>query len=75
MRDGVVNSVVKVIAPGWLEFQGYAVFHSPDISPAGGYSHPNPLPPGEGEGYRHVLLQGRVRKALGRLNPALPEGS
>ncbi len=60
------ESVVEDAALGWLESLGYSVLHGPDIAagePAAERSDPN---------YRDVVLQGRLRKALTRLNPDLP---
>src|SRR5512141_1972114 len=60
------ESVVEAAALGWLEALGYAVLHGPDIAagePAAERSDPN---------YREVMLQGRLRQALIRLNPDLP---
>jgi type I restriction enzyme R subunit len=60
------ESVVEDAALGWLEALGSAVLHGPDIAagePAAERSDPN---------YRDVLLEGRLRQALVRLNPDLP---
>ncbi len=60
------ESVVEDAALGWLEALGYAVLHGPDIAagePGAERSDPN---------YRDVLLEGRLRQALNRLNPNLP---
>src|SRR3990170_1631759 len=60
------ESVVEDAALAWLEALGYAVLHGPDIA-AGELgaerSDPN---------YRDVMLEGRLRQALARLNPELP---
>ncbi|MFY9268618.1 MAG: type I restriction endonuclease subunit R [Candidatus Manganitrophaceae bacterium] len=60
------ESVVEDAALAWLESLGYAVLHGPDIAvgePAAERSDPN---------YRDVVLEGRLRRALARLNRDLP---
>jgi len=60
------ESVVEDAALAWLEALGYAVLHGPDIAvgmPRAERSDPN---------YRDVVLEGRLRQALVRLNPDLP---
>ena len=60
------ESVVEDAALAWLESLGYAVLHGPDIAagePAAERSDPN---------YRDMVLEGRLRQALVRLNPNLP---
>ena len=60
------ESVVEDATLGWLESLGYSVLHGPDIAvgePAAERSDPN---------YRDVVLEGRLRQALVRLNPDLP---
>jgi len=60
------ESVVEDAALAWLEGLGYAVLHGPDIAVgmlAAERSDPN---------YRDVVLEGRLRQALARLNPDLP---
>ena len=61
---GVTESEVEDAALQWLAGLGYAVLHGPDIGPEG------PAP--ERGSYDEVLLAGRLRKALARLNPHLP---
>jgi type I restriction enzyme R subunit len=60
------ESVVEDAALSWLESLGYEVLHGPEIA-AGELgaerSDPN---------YRDVVLEGRLRQALVRLNPDLP---
>ena len=55
---------VELAALGWLTEIGYAAVHGPDIGPEG------PTP--ERGSYNEVLLTGRLRTALARLNPHLP---
>jgi len=60
------ESVVEDAALAWLESLGYVVLHGPEIAagmPGAERSHPN---------YRDVVLEGRLRQALVRLNPDLP---
>ena len=64
--SGFTESVVEDAALAWLEALGYAVLHGPDIAigePAAERSDPN---------YRDVILEGRLRQALARLNTQLP---
>jgi type I restriction enzyme, R subunit len=66
MSQGFTESIVEDAALAWLESLGYAVLHGPDIAVgmAGAErSDPN---------YRDVVLEGRLRQALVRLNPDLP---
>ena len=55
---------VELAALRWLAGLGYELLHGPDIGPEG------PAP--ERGSYDEVLLTGRLRKALARLNPNLP---
>lgn len=66
MSSGFSESIVEEAALAWLEALGYTVLHGPDIAvgePAAERSDPN---------YRDVLLEGRLRQALVRLNADLP---
>ena len=64
-RNPFAEAVVEDAALAWLEALGFAVKHGPDIA-AG-------EPGAEREAsYRDVVLQGRLRDALARLNPSLP---
>ncbi len=58
------ESEVEDAALAWLAGLGYAMLHGPDIGPEG-------TAPERGS-YDEVLLAGRLRKALARLNPHLP---
>ena len=51
-------------ALGWLADVGYQVVYGPDIAPDG-------LSP-ERDNYRQVILPGRLRAAIDRLNPGVP---
>ena len=58
------ESHVDETALEWLSGLGYAVLHGPDVAPDG------PMP--ERVSYSQVVLAGRLREALERLNPNLP---
>ena len=60
------ESVVEDAALAWLEALGYTVLHGPHI--AAGETDAERSDPN----YREVLLEGRLRQALARLNPDLP---
>ncbi|MHB8782941.1 MAG: type I restriction endonuclease subunit R [Desulfobacteria bacterium] len=66
MTKTITESVVEDASLAWLEGLGYAVLHGPDIAigePAAERTDSN---------FRDVILEGRLRHALARLNPALP---
>ncbi len=63
--SGFTESVVEQAALAWLEALGYTVIHGPDI--AAGMASAERSDPN----YRDVILEGRVRQALVRLNPDL----
>ncbi|GMV60647.1 MAG: hypothetical protein AMXMBFR72_37330 [Betaproteobacteria bacterium] len=60
------ESVVEDAALAWLAALGYTVRHGPDIA-AG-----EPFAERTDPGYRDVVLEGRLRQALARLNQELP---
>ncbi len=60
------ESVVENATLGWLESLGYAVLHGPDIATG------EPAAERNDQNYRDVVLEGRLRQALARLNPDLP---
>ncbi len=64
MANGVTESVVEQATLDWFESLGYQVLHGPDIAPG--------EPAAERQGYDDVVLAGRLRDALARLNPRLP---
>ncbi len=66
MSRAFTESVVEQAALAWLEALGYAVLHGPDI--AAGEAGAERRDPN----YRDVVLEGRLRRALARLNPELP---
>ena len=58
------ESVVADAAPAWLESLGHIILHGPEIAPG------EPL--AQREDYSQVMLEGRLRPALQRLNPQAP---
>ena len=54
-------------ALGWLQDVGYTPAYGPDTAPDG------PAP--ERENYRQVVLVWRLRSAIDRLNPAVPDSA
>jgi len=66
MTASFTESVVEDAALAWLEGQGYAILHGPDIAVGMlGAERSDPS-------YRDVVLEGRLRQALERLNRNLP---
>ena len=57
------ESTVEDAALAWLETLGWSISHGPDIAPD--------TPGAERAEYREVVLEGRLRDALARLNPGL----
>ena len=60
----LTESTVEAAALEWLETVGWQVAHGPDIAPD--------TPGAERADYGQVMLEGRLRQALARLNPLLP---
>ena len=60
---GVTESVVEQATLAWLESSGWTVANGPGIAPD--------TPGAERAEYREVVLEGRLRDALARLNPSL----
>ena len=60
----IYESDVEEEMLGWFEDLGYEVVFGPELAPDG--SRP------ERRSYKHVLLEGRLRDALHRLNPEMP---
>ena len=67
MSGAFTESIVEDAALAWLAGLGYAVLHGPDI--AAGESGAERSDPN----YRDVVLERRLRQALVRLNPELPD--
>ena len=61
---GVTESVVEQAALAWLESAGWSVLNGADIAPGEAAA--------ERDDYAQVVLAGRLRDALARLNPQLP---
>jgi type I restriction enzyme R subunit len=66
------ESTVEEAALSWFESLGYAVLNGPEISP-GGDTLPPTLSQRGRESYSDVVLVRRLRTALGRINPNIPE--
>ena len=64
---GVSESAVEAATLEWMASLGWGVLHGPDTTPdtAGA----------ERVGYGDVVLDGRLKSALSRLNPNLPAGA
>src|SRR5438093_1410691 len=67
MGFGITESVVEDAALAWFGGMGYAVLHGPDIAPG----EPN----AERQTYAEVVLAGRLRSALARINPGVPQSA
>ena len=59
------ESTVEAVALNWLASLGWAIAHGPDIAPD--------TPAAERADYGTVVLTNRLRSALARLNPDLPD--
>ena len=62
-NQGISESVVEQVALAWLESIGWIISHGPD------------LVPDERADYGTVVLEGRLRNAIARLNPGLPSAA
>ncbi len=58
------EATVEDAALGWFEELGYAVAHGPHLAPG--------EPAAERDGFGEVVLVGRLRAAIARLNPEIP---
>jgi type I restriction enzyme R subunit len=63
--QSISESTVAAAALTWFEGLGYEILHGPDIAPG--------EPAAERSDYSEVVLEGRLRTALARLNPSIPE--
>ena len=63
--SGVTESTVEDAALAWLESLGWSIAHGPDIAPD--------TPGAERTDYGQMVLEQRLRDALTRLNPDLPD--
>ncbi len=59
------ESIVEEAALSWFESLGYAIAHGPHLAPG--------EPAAERDSFGEVVLVGRLRDAIWRLNPAIPE--
>ena len=59
------ESIVEDAALEWFSERGYAVGHGPHLAPG--------EPAAERDSFGEVVLAGRLREAIRRLNPAIPE--
>jgi type I restriction enzyme R subunit len=59
------ESIVEEAALEWFGELGYAVGHGPHLAPG--------EPAAERDSFGEVVLVGRLREAIRRLNPAIPE--
>ncbi len=59
------ESIVEDAALTWFGELGYAVGHGPHLAPG--------EPAAERDSFGEVVLVGRLREAIRRLNPAIPE--
>ena len=59
------ESVVEDAALEWFESLGYAIGHGPDLAPG--------EPAAERDSFGDVVLVRRLREAVARLNPAIPD--
>ena len=59
------ESIVEEAALEWFKELGYAIGHGPHLAPG--------EPAAEREGFGDVVLVGRLREAILRLNPTIPE--
>jgi type I restriction enzyme R subunit len=64
MSAPFTESIVEEAALAWLESLGYTVLHGPEIAPGEPFA--------ERDDYGQVVLEGRLRQALQRLNPQAP---
>ncbi|WP_152050799.1 type I restriction endonuclease subunit R [Tautonia marina] len=64
MSPGISESVVEDAALSWFEGMGYEVAHGPDLAPG--------EPGAERDSYADVVLEGRFRASLARINPGIP---
>ncbi len=71
-EQSFTESVVEEATLVWLESLGYTVKHGPDITP-GGDTLTLTLSQWERGNYSEVVLADRLRQALVRLNPTLPD--
>ena len=59
------ESIVEEAALNWFEEVGYSIAHGPEMAPGEVAS--------ERDSFADVILVGRLRDAINRLNPTIPE--
>lgn len=59
------NTLVEQPVIDWLRDLGYETMFSPDLAPGGAFMERND--------YRDVILEGRFKRALKRINPNIPD--
>src|SRR5688500_15502155 len=64
LASAFTESTVEEAALEWSADLGYAVRHGPEIAPG--------EPAAERESYGEVVVLGRLREAIARLNPSIP---
>lgn len=64
LNSQLIENTVEDAALSWFSNLGYSVLHSPDIAPG----EPN----AERDSFSDVVLVGRLRDAINRLNPKTP---
>ena len=69
------ESIVEDAALEWFGELGYAVGHGPQIAPGEPAAEREPERSGDSrrQSFGEVVLTGRLREAIRRLNPAIPE--
>ncbi len=65
MPTAFTESVIEQAALAWLESLGYTILSGPEIAPGEMQA--------ERDSYGQVVLEGRLRQALQRLNPKVPK--
>ena len=65
MAANLVENDVELAALDWFQALDYSVVHGPHIAPG--------EPSAERDSFAEVVLVGRLREAIRRLNPAIPE--
>lgn len=63
--NNLTESVIEQAALAWLESLGYTILSGPEIAPGEVQA--------ERDSYGQVVLEGRLRQALQRLNPKVPK--
>ena len=69
------ESIVEDAALEWFGELGYAVGHGPHLAPGEPAAEREPERSGDSrrQSFGEVVLVGRLREAIRRLNPAIPE--